>query len=153
MSTTLMVVLEGIGPAQYPADLDPKNPGCDYGNLIPGVARSLETLAEQLGVTPISSFHYADPDMLRETMEFLEGERKEKIQKVLKTQKEWHDPADGLATIDALINYLQELQPEEARRAHPEFLFGSSVDPLLWDLRAVRSVLASINSRFHFEAM
>ena len=31
MSSSVMVVFENAGVAQYPADLDPENPGADYG--------------------------------------------------------------------------------------------------------------------------
>jgi hypothetical protein len=153
MSSSVMVVFENTGVVHYPADLDPANPGADYGQILGRLGTHVDALARSLGVRPLSDFHFADPDMLGAIVADLEGPRRDSVERLLATQQQWHPVAEGRHTTAALLAYLGHLDLSAAVARHPKLLLGGTLHPLLADLRALDHVLSGNDARFHLEAM
>jgi hypothetical protein len=153
MSSAVTVHFENVGVVQYPADLDPTNPGADYGEIVCLLGSRLDAVARSLGVRPLSDFHFADPDMLTAIVAELEGPRRDNVERLLTTQREWHPILEGRHTTSTLLSYLERLDLSTAIAQHSELLLGGTLEPLLADLRALDHVLASNDSRFHLEAL
>ena len=153
MSSTTMVYFENTGVVQYPADLDPANPGADYGNVLCRLGSRLDAIAHHLGVPPLSDFHFADPDMLNDMLAELEGPHRASVERLLSTQQEWHPVDDGRRTAATLLSYLEGMDDATAVAKHPELALGGTLQPLIADLRALDHVLAGNDARFHLSAL
>ena len=150
MSQSVIIVTEGTGARRYPTTLNPDSEGDDYGGVIPRVIKPLDALATANGIPALSTFVYTDPELLLPILEDLEGPPKEKMQKLLDTQREWHESKEGVGAVDALLALLTT-NPEDPSLA--PLRLGGSLEPLVWDLRAVRHVLLESGARFHFEVL
>ena len=153
MSSAVMVVFENAGVVPYPTDLDPANPGADHGEVLALLGTHLDRLARRLGLRPLSDFHFADPDLLSAILTDLDGPRRDAVERLLRSQRQWHPVVEGRHTTAALLGYLEQLELSAAIMQHPELLLGGTLDPLLADLRALESVLSGNEGRFHLEAL
>jgi hypothetical protein len=153
VSSSVMVCFENDGVVQYPADLDPANPGADHGGILSLLGSRLDVVARRLGVRPLSDFVFADPDMLEAILADLDGPRRASVERLLTTQQQWHPVVEGRHTTASLLSYLEHLDRSTAVAQHPELLLGGTLEPLLADLRALDHVLSGNDSRFHLEAL
>ena len=126
MSMSATIQLRKSGHQRLPAELDPKGEGLVYGQGLPYAAGELDTISRGVGVRPISEF-FDDSEMLSDEEYQQEG--------LDKPQPKWFAAADGLQTLDALIADLERLGPGASLGRR------SSVNDILWDLRASRAIL------------
>ncbi len=130
MSCQLAVILENGGACQLPLEMDLKNEGLIFGNHLPVASMLLDDVAEDLEIAPLSTF------MKEENYDDDEEESDDTI--------EWHDPKQGLDTVQKLFSCLM---------AHPELdKSPEGVHWVLWDLRAVELILREAvqnNNRFY----
>ena len=130
MAASLYIVVEG------------EDPGFDIfvnGHALARNEDSLERLAERLKVAPLLEFFSADENSMALLLEQGAGDP-DWAQHL--PQPQWFDPANGLLTACALIEFL---------RAHPAAL-GSETAPVLSELRDYERVLrkaAHRNLRWH----
>lgn len=118
MSRELAVILEDGRTCELPAEMDLKNEGLIFGRNLPVASMLLEDIAEDLNITPLSAF-----------MKEEDYEEEEEAEASI----EWHDPKQGLNTVQKLFSYLL---------AHPELDQSSEgIHWVLWDLRAVELIL------------
>ncbi|MBD2298567.1 hypothetical protein H6G80_17585 [Nostoc sp. FACHB-87] len=120
MSRQLAVILEDEGACSLPPDMDLKNEGLIFGNNLPVADVLLEDIALKLGITPLSAFMKDEGDDEDEAEE-------------LQGNSQWHNPKQGLDTVEKLFSYLL---------AHPQV--DKSPEGawwLLWDLRALELIL------------
>lgn len=132
MSRQLAVILEDEGACSLPSDMDLKNEGLIFGNNLPVADVLLEDIALELNITPLSAFMKDEEDY--------EDEGEE-----LPCNSQWHDPKQGLDTIEKLFSYL--LAHPQADKS-PEGAWW-----LLWDLRALELILRKAmqrQTRFYF---
>ncbi len=148
MSQTLMVVLEDAGYKQYPEELNPDCPGADYGNIVARLLKQLDAIATARGAEPLSSYLYTDPELLLPLLDDLVGEARANVARVLDNQQEWHERAEALRTVTSL---LEACEDGSSGDTFPELRLGERMEPVLWDLRALRAVLEEGAGRFHLE--
>lgn len=63
------------------------------------------------GARPLSEFMFRDTELLEEMLEYAPDDARDNLQSQLdaaRQQPEWHDPQDGVATINELIELLRE---------------------------------------------
>jgi hypothetical protein len=144
VSAEATVVLERSGRRpQAPGD---DGAAVDYGSFIPHAARQLDDLARSLGVPTLSSFHWADPEMLEAMLADLEGPAREKLARVMAEQREWHEAAEGRRTVAALIDALNG-------PGAPALPVRGGAGAVLRDLRALATILGATEERFHLESL
>lgn len=148
MSQTVLVAFEDDGLRQYPADLDPEAAGADYGRALARLIRPLDVLGGSRGVPPLARFVYTDPDLLLPLLDELSGVARANVERVLGAQREWHDTAEGLDTVDRLLEVLGSSSDTDDQ-AFGELRLGRSLQPIVRDLRALRHVLAAGSGPFH----
>ena len=125
MAASLYIVVEG------------EDPGFDIfvnGHALARNEDSLERLAERLKVAPLLEFFSADENSMALLLE--QGAGNPDWAQHL-PQPQWFDPANGLLTVCALIEFL---------RAHPTAL-GSETAPVLSELRDYERVLRKATHR------
>lgn len=129
MSYELAVILEDMGHCGLPTEMDLKNEGLIFGSNLPEASMLLEDIAEELNITPLSAF-------------IKEEDYEEEEEAADNT--EWHDPRQGLETVQTLFSYLI---------GHPEVDKSSEgIHWVLWDLRAIELILRKAvesNTRFY----
>ena len=150
MSSDLRIYVEYVGLVPFG---DPSNTEADHGQIICRLGPKLDALARTLSVEPLTSFHFADPDMLSAVLSELDGPQREKVERVLASQQEWHLIEDGRRTAEALLTYLDGIDEETAISRHAEFMLYSSLEPVRDDLRALAWVLRSNEGRFRLESL
>ena len=145
MSTALLVRAREKGPVFFPDR--------EYGEWIASAITTLDQIAASVNVPTIDSFTYMDPDILQEMMEMVSGEKAEKMAKRLSDQRDWHSPADGQKTIDALITAIK------ANSTPIQVQTGKHVrdvrDAVIEDLEVVSKILSDLlksDDSFRFEA-
>ncbi len=130
MAASLYIVVEG------------EDPGFDIfvnGHALARNEDSLERLAESIHVTPLLQFFSADENSMCILLE--QGSGDPEWARHL-PQPQWFDPADGLVTIRALIEFLTSTPVS----------FGSETLPVLSELREYERVLlkaAKYKLRWH----
>lgn len=152
MSQTVLVALEGEGLRHYPADLNPDVPGADYGNVLARLFNALDAVAKAQGLSPLGTFVYTDPELLLPLLDDLEGAARARIESTLASQSEWHSAGDALSTVESLLALL-EVPGAKDDPALASLRLGGSLEPLVWDLRAIRHLLRESTTRFHLEAL
>lgn len=147
MSVPTRVRLELLGVAPLPSDLDPDEEGLTYGTALTDCRASLTTAAQRLGVRPLHRYQ-SDEDALwdeleEEVMRRAEDEREaeQEILSMLDERGDWHDAEDGLDTVKALIQHLEQ-DAAEAPVAN-----GCRTRDVLWDLRALETILRDAQAR------
>jgi hypothetical protein len=119
MAASLYIVVEG------------EDPGFDifvHGHALARNEDALERLAERLHVDPLLEFFSADEDSMALLLD--QGEESPDLPLPL-PQPQWYDPADGLVTIRALMDFIG---------LTPAFL-GSETQPVLAELSEYECVL------------
>ena len=119
MAASLYIVVEG------------EDPGFDIfvnGHALARNEDALERLAESLAVTPLLQFFSADENSMCLLLE--QGAGDPEWARHL-PQPQWFDPADGLVTVRALIEFLSSTPVS----------FGSETLPVLGELREYERVL------------
>lgn len=119
MAASLYIVVEG------------EDPGFDIfvnGHALARNEDALERLAESLGVTPLLQYFSADENSMCLLLE--QGAWNPEWGRHL-PQPQWFDPADGLATVKALTEFLSSTPVS----------FGSETPPVLSELREYERVL------------
>jgi hypothetical protein len=120
MAASLYIVVEG------------EDPGFDIfvnGHALARNEDALERLAESLGVAPLLQFFSADENSMCMLLE--QGAGDPGWARHL-PEPQWFDPAEGLITVKALIQFLSETPAS----------FGSETQPVLTELREYETVLA-----------
>jgi hypothetical protein len=102
MSTSLTVVVEKQRPGQ----------GQDL-YILPRVLDGLDSLAAQLGCTPLSTFVRDDPDLLAELADQLDEGTRERLAHKIENQPDWHQSSAGLAAVEKVLEFLQKAEPED----------------------------------------
>ena len=142
MSIWVTIRLSKSGHQKLPAELDPTAESLVYGQGLPYASDDLDALASEAGVRPISEF-FDDSAMLSDEEYEQEG--------LQKPPQKWFAVADGLRTVDALIASLEH-RDEPGALGHG--IRRSSVDAILWDLRASRLILgkaAATDEQFQYD--
>jgi hypothetical protein len=130
MAASLYIVVEG------------EDPGFDIfvnGHALARNEDALEHLAESLRVTPLLQFFSADENSMCLLLEQGTGDPEWASHL---PQPQWFDPADGLATVRALMEFLSSTPVS----------FGSETLPVLGELREYERVLqkaAKYKVRWH----
>ena len=130
MAASLYIVVEG------------EDPGFDIfvnGHALARNEDALEHLAESLHVTPLLQFFSADENSMCLLLEQGTGDPEWASHL---PQPQWFDPADGLATVRALMEFLSSTPVS----------FGSETLPVLSELREYERVLqkaAKYKVRWH----
>jgi len=130
MAASLYIVVEG------------EDPGFDIfvnGHALARNEDALEHLAESLQVTPLLQFFSADQNSMCLLLEQGTGDPEWASHL---PQPQWFDPADGLATVRALMEFLSSTPVS----------FGSETLPVLSELREYERVLqkaAKYKVRWH----
>ena len=150
MSSDLRIYVENVGLVPFG---DPANTEADHGQIICRHGAQLDVLARTLGVQPLTSFHFADPDMLSAILSELDGPQREKVERVLASQQEWHRIEDGRRTTEALLTYFDDIDDETAIAGHAKFMLYNSLEPVRDDLRALAWVLGHHQGRFRLETL
>jgi hypothetical protein len=131
MSRALAVVLEDGRTCELPMEMDLKNEGLIFGSNLPVASMLLEDIAEDLNITPLSTF--------------IKEEDYEEDEEEAEANIKWHDPKQGLETVQKLFSYLL---------AHPELdKSPEGIHWVLWDLRAIELILRDAverNTQFYF---
>ena len=144
MSTALLVRSKKNGPVFLPDN--------EYGGTIASAIGSLDQIAASQNVPTIDSFTYMDPEILQEMIEMVPPEKAEKMKQRLREQQEWHLPAEGLKTIEALKSAVQtSTTPVEFQKGRGPHLR----DALIEDLETVSRILSQLlqsGDSFRFEA-
>jgi hypothetical protein len=127
MSVAVTIELGAGGYQELPEEFDPTGEGLVYGLNLPYQVDRLDALARGLGVRPISDF-FDDSGMLTPEERADAG--------LPPAVAKWAPAADGLQTIEALINALAKQ--------------GATEDDL-WDLKVSQAILArAVGDRFRF---
>ena len=119
MSASLYIVVEG------------EDPGFDIfvnGHALARNEDALERLAESLGVAPLLQFFSADENSMCVLLEQGAGDPDWALHL---PEPQWYDPALGLITVRALIQFLTESPAS----------FGSETQPVLLELAEYETVL------------
>ena len=119
MATSLYIVVEG------------EDPGFDTfvnGHALARNEDALERLAESMRVAPLLQFFSADENSMCLLLDQGAGDPEWASHL---PEPQWFHPADGLATVRALISFLAEAPVS----------FGSETIPVLGELREYESVL------------
>lgn len=130
MSHTLWLELSG-GAANAGAERD--------NSIMLRLGGELDAMASRLGVTPLSAFH--DHSAIAREYASELGDLEEAVLR----PPEWHDPADGIRSLDAIIHELRArpeslgFMPTASQRHWP--------DTLMRDLEYCRARLADAASR------
>ena len=114
-----------------------EDPGYDIfvnGHALARNEDALERLAERLHVTPLLEFFSADEYSMALLLD--QGDENPNWPLPL-PQPQWYDPADGLLTVRALMDFLER---------SPAFL-GSETQPVLAELREYERVLCKTAQR------
>ncbi|WP_109484596.1 hypothetical protein [Occallatibacter savannae] len=120
MAASLYIVVEG------------EDPGFDIfvnGHALARNEDALERLADSLGVSPLLQFFSADENSMCVLLEQGAGDPDWAYHL---PRPQWFDPADGLATVRALLRYISQ----------SPVAFGSETQPILLELREYETVLA-----------
>lgn len=142
MTVATVVRVELLGLAPLPPDLDPDDEGLRYGIALAECRDALTAVAQRLGVRPLHRFASTESDLwdelADEVMSRADGERdaEAEILELMNERGDWHDPEDGLHTVQALIAHF-------AAQAPRTIVCGpSTAQDLLFDLRALEMILA-----------
>jgi hypothetical protein len=125
MAASMYIVVEG------------EDPGFDIfvnGRSLARHEDALERLALRLGVRPLIDFFSADENSMSLLIE--EGAGNQELMRKL-PPPQWYSPADGLATVRALLRVLRE-DPQ---------LLGSEGAQVLSELREYKTVLEKTEAR------
>lgn len=148
MSQQAYVEIRGVG---FAAGEDDHEGGYE-NNTFPYLVEVLGVLASKAGVTPPNDFCFVpseeDHDAVEAALEAFEGDDEEREEERLMSERgPFHDPEDGLRTLDTLIHMLQAAPAARIRAGRHTFL-GRDIAEELGPLRALIHGAAQAGQRF-----
>jgi hypothetical protein len=124
MSQDATIVTKEAGAREIPTELDPDGDGFVYGSMTASCWGSLNRIADHLSVTPFKRFEW-------------DGEDEDDDD-----TGPWHEPADGLRTVSAVLQFLRQSTPEQLK---PYFVnerfIKEGLEGVIFDLRAYEIIL------------
>ena len=112
-----------------PRELDPKREGLLYGRAVAGMLEKVDQVANAIGAAPLSHFYYQDVELYEDAG--IEAPE----------QKEWHDPAEAVPVVSALLDFFRK---PDARKLKKAGLEPSVCEHLVWDLQAFQMILEQV---------
>ena len=147
MPVATAVRVELLGLAPLPPDLDPDDEGLRYGLALADCCDALTAVAQRLGVRPLHRFASTESELwdelADEVMARVDDERdaESAILELMNERGDWHDPEDGLHSVQALITHYESASPQ-APVGGPH-----TARDVLFDLRAVEMILTQAAKR------
>jgi hypothetical protein len=114
-----------------------------YGNNLAHPWEVLETVAHDLGVSPLSSFDYIDEDFVSDRLSSAADypDVAEAVSAQFAHQLPWHQATDGLTTVTALLHFFHNATPTQYATLANQGLDASGIEGVMWDLRACEALL------------
>jgi hypothetical protein len=157
MSTGLSVVLLDSSNGASRRIVAARDDG-EYGYAIARWFEQADSIATALGHVPLRSFVFEDVELYEAAVEMAEQGGDAELSASLsarleraRLQPEWHDAAQGLATIRAVLGAVRD-ENTQVRATEVR----TTTEAVIWDLEAIEAILAeavAASMSFRFEAI
>lgn len=155
MSTFVTIVLEQGGEAEVPEDMNDGDSvyGADAGHAI----EELDEIADELGISPLSSFTAEDAESDEDLLAYDSDEEDvddDDDEDYGEDGERWHDPGPALASVIEIYQYLQDADAAILKRKFRNTFAGEKLDGVLSDLKIFERILEQAEKdkdRFQFK--